>query len=209
MSKVRPTPHSKTVDLIRYFVEKQSGRIGRTKLAWLIYLADIEARRYLGRPISDLRFKLSLRGPFDPTLNRCVDRLKEADEITERDVGRPQGVASVLHVVAPLRPHPFTSGEECLLAFVVTSFGDMEPPEILFDAVHNSLPMQRVLDSPVGTPLPMECVDNQGRIELGGLDLERVLLAEEQARRGELISLEEVEQQMSAPNKSKRRKRGA
>jgi hypothetical protein len=195
--------------LIRYFVEKQSGRIGRTKLAWLIYLADLEARRYVGRPITDLRYRLSLQGPSDAVLGRCLDRLIDAEEISEHEVRRARGHGIVLRVVASLRPHPFTPGEETLLTYVLNAFGEMQPPEQLFDVVLASAPIRRSAKRALGTELPMECVDNEARIDLGGVDLERLLLAEDQARRGDVISLSELERRLSASPRSRRRKRGA
>ena len=46
-----------------------------------------------------------------------------------------------------------------MLAFVLNTFGEAQPSEVLFDAVHATQPMQRVSNRALGTELPMDCVE--------------------------------------------------
>ncbi|HEY2861583.1 MAG TPA: hypothetical protein VGJ21_24455 [Terracidiphilus sp.] len=53
---------SRSAQVLRFLIEV-APRIGHTKVAKFAYLTDLEARRYLGRPISRFRYKLD-HGPF-------------------------------------------------------------------------------------------------------------------------------------------------
>lgn len=55
---------SRNAQVLRYLLQVAPG-IGHTKLAKFAYLADLEARRYLGSPISEFRYAFEQHGPFD------------------------------------------------------------------------------------------------------------------------------------------------
>src|SRR5262245_28563618 len=60
--------------MIRFFVERVPGA-GRTQIVKFLYLADVESRRYLGRPISNLNYIWYDYGPFDKEILSQLDQL--------------------------------------------------------------------------------------------------------------------------------------
>src|ERR1700733_7707898 len=60
-------------ELIRYIVEHRPG-CGRTMMVKYLYLADLGSRRFLGRPLSPLQYRLDFHGPFDPEIVRELDQ---------------------------------------------------------------------------------------------------------------------------------------
>jgi hypothetical protein len=58
------TSLSRNAQVLRYLLEVAPG-VGHTKLAKFAYLADLEARKYLGGPVSEFRYVRDQHGPFD------------------------------------------------------------------------------------------------------------------------------------------------
>ena len=56
---------------------------GRTQIVKYLYLADYEARRYLGRPITELSYRWDRHGPFDPAILQYLKELCDEDEVSE------------------------------------------------------------------------------------------------------------------------------
>jgi hypothetical protein len=74
--------NSQVAQLIRYFVQRIPG-VGRAQIVKLLYLADHEARRYLGRPMTCLRYRWGDFGPFDPEILRQIKRLADRGVLGE------------------------------------------------------------------------------------------------------------------------------
>lgn len=185
-------------DLVRYFVERLSGRVGRTRLAKLLYLADLEARRYLGQPLTRFVYRKLDYGPFDPQFYQVLDFLKERGEVREDVHELPEGCVYRYHAVALARPHPFGRAEEAILTHILSTFTSFEGRDLedFLDVVYETRPMRSVEGSPHGTSLPMEEVDNEARIALGGVSLEDALLAEEEARQGKTVRWEDLRSEL-------------
>jgi len=183
-------------DLVSYFIERLSGRIGRTMVLKLVYIADLESRRYRGRPISDLKYVLHQHGPFDPRIYRALDGLKERGEVREEQVFYPSGLGYRYHSVHPGRTHAFTNAEESILSFVLRSYTDKRLADIL-DVVYDTKPMKSAGGQPHGTPLPMHVVDGEMRLALSGIDLESALAGEEDVRQGRTVSWQNLKSELS------------
>src|SRR5688500_5837287 len=80
--------HANVSDLIRFFVHHVPGT-GRTQIVKFLYLADLESRRHLGRPLSDLRYIWYHYGPFAQEIYEHLDVLCERNVITVEQVVYP------------------------------------------------------------------------------------------------------------------------
>src|SRR5882672_131261 len=174
--------HAKTEDLVSYIVDRLSGRIGRTMVLKLLYLTDLEARRYLGHPITHLEYRLYFYGPFDAEIYRALELLRDSGEIAEELVHYPAASAYRYSTLRPGRTHNLSRTEEALVAHVLNTYAPQTLDDVL-DTVYDTEPMRRAQEAGLNSRIPMECVDNEMRISLGGIDLERALAAEDYASR--------------------------
>jgi hypothetical protein len=186
------TPLTRNEQLLKYFVQSCPKRLGRTQLVKLVYLTDYEARRYLGNPISSFQWKREPQGPFDEEFYTAKQGLVDKGEIRELEGLTPFGHAWYQYVDAgnPLNPD-FTAAERRILRYIVEAYGEKSREEILVD-VYATSPFKTVEDSPRGTPLPMDQVNNEKTMELGGLSLAAIIGGEQRIRAGEGIPLSHV-----------------
>jgi len=174
----------KTVRTIKYILE-QLGTTGTTQLLKLVYLADLNARSLLGRPISGLNYHYGKHGPFDKRFYQAVEELeergciarktrwwpgKEKKEIADTGVDN-EGLARFSDRLSP--------GEKHVLDYVLQRFGRMDLPDLLAH-VYDTKPMKAASK---GHPLHMEVVDGEARDEIG-FDIEEVLAAKRRAEEG-------------------------
>jgi Protein of unknown function (DUF4065) len=196
------TPHSPvpTEELVSYFVDRLSGRVGRTMLMKLLYLADLESRRYLGRPISAMNYQLHHYGPFDQELYRALAALRDAGEISEEPIEFPAGVGYRYASRRPGRTHSFSRVDEAILGYVFKTYAEYDLQGVL-DVVYSSKPMKKLEGAEGDSRVPMECVDNEMRVALGGISLERALAAEENRPRGRSISWQVLRSELLDPGR--------
>jgi hypothetical protein len=178
---------SRVAQLIRYLVELVPGA-GRTQIVKFLYLADHEARRHLGKPMTALRYRWDKFGPFDPEILRQVDSLERQGYLREAAYEFQGTVAYSYTATEKSAPRPFTKAELAILGVIVDRFGKMPLGNLLDDVVYQTRPMLEATRR--GQRLRMELVDNEERIP--GAELERVVAAVEQLDRGEGQPLEEV-----------------
>src|SRR5713101_4784486 len=77
---------SRNAQVLRYLLQVAPG-IGHTKLAKFAYLADLVARKYLGRAISTFVYVYDQHGPFDsPRFFKAISELKRLDFVTENEI---------------------------------------------------------------------------------------------------------------------------
>src|SRR5262249_59025770 len=95
----------RVADLIKYFVRRVPGA-GRTQIVKFLYLADLEAHRYLGRPISDLVYHWDEHGPFDRRVLDSLDYLRNHGFIEEEQVEFPNSSAHGYCYTSTGRPLP-------------------------------------------------------------------------------------------------------
>jgi hypothetical protein len=178
---------SHVAQLIRFFAQRVPGA-GRTHLVKFLYLADLEARRYLGKPLTPLRYRWDHFGPFDPEILRQIERL-ETDGFLMRNEYEYQGTRAYSYTATD-RPFPLPAGEAemAILEMIVARFGKMPLKDLLDDVVYQTPPMRDVERR--GQRLRMELVDNEARIP--GAELEVIYESMDQVDRGEVYPLEAV-----------------
>jgi hypothetical protein len=139
-----PPQLNRTEELVAYFVNRcQGGELGRTRLMKLLYLADYEARRFMGRPLSDITYVWHHYGPYDPAVERTVATLKARDVVTEERVIYPNGHAGYLYSAgpAPFKAYSFSPAEEAILDYVCRQYSRVQLKELLEDIVYQTEPM--------------------------------------------------------------------
>jgi antitoxin SocA-like protein len=186
-------PGDRTREILLFFIERLSGSIGRSRLAKLAYMADLESRRYLGHPLTRLRYRVDHFGPFDPRILRELDALRRRARIFEERLQTPDG-SRYHRYRAAKRAHrrSLTRGEEAILSYVLSLYAEKDLREFLDDVILETAPFRRAKAKRRGTPLDMDSMNNEAKDRLGGIDLEKVLLAEEEARAGKTVPLEEA-----------------
>ena len=175
---------SRNEQLIKFFVQASSHRLSRTILVKLMYLADYEARRYLGAPISRFDWTREPQGPFDPAFYRAKELLVEKGLLHEVTDVTPFGNPWYQYQDIPtVVEFDFTPSERRILEYIVSTYGNRSREEILAD-VYETPPMKAVENEPRHTPVPMAMVDRVKQREFGGVVLDELIEAEERFRKG-------------------------
>lgn len=60
--------------LILYFVYKTKGHITKTQLVKFLYLSDLNAVKWTGKPLTELEWYLYKHGPWHEDINAALDR---------------------------------------------------------------------------------------------------------------------------------------
>ncbi len=175
---------------IRYLVEQVPG-VGRTQIVKFLYLADLEARRALGRPLSDLDYIFYNHGPFDSRILSWLDRMEAGGEITTEQVCRFGAVAYCYRTTDKPVPKAFSTGELLILNQVVEMIKNKSLQQVLEDIVYQTKPMRDAIDREAfGHRLRMDLVDNEARIP--GLEIEKVLKSIQELDEGKSRPMEEI-----------------
>lgn len=175
---------SRNAQVLKFFAQQCRG-LERTKLQKLAYLADLESRKLLGKPITDFRYQWYNHGPFDRAIYDAIDELIQHGFAETDEVHYPNGfvghrIFDTGHPVA----FAFSPAQTQILAYVAKEYTQTSLRELLEDVVYVSEPMQAVERR--GQPLPMDSVDNQAKQEIG-FDLEEVLANEREAEAGNYV----------------------
>jgi Protein of unknown function (DUF4065) len=179
---------SRVAQLIRRIVERVPG-CGRTRIVKLIYMADHEARRYLGRPLTDLCYRWDNYGPFDPEIQRQINYLM-AEEQVEETVNTASG-GYIYYQYSPIGHgiHSDLNREEAVVFdFIIDRFANMKLADLLDDVVYQTRPMTSATTR--GERLKMDLVNGEERIP--GVELENVIAGYEQIEKGQKKSLDEI-----------------
>lgn len=159
--------------VIRYFVDRLPN-IGRTLVVKYLYLADLESRRYRGKPLTDLDYIWYDHGPFDSEIYAQLDILRQGNFIKQECVQYPNGKYGYQYAAGdnPL-PDELAPDERAILDAVVEQYGAMSLQALLDDVVYQTKPMLDAKERNARDgQLRMELVDNEARIP--GLELERM-----------------------------------
>jgi len=157
-----------------------------------IFLADLEARKYLGHPISSLQYEKNQKGPFDKAIYPALENLKQSGQVMEEVIEYPSGIrGSQYSMTAPPQPITMDRATEAILAYTLRAYSQHNLTNLL-DVVYDTEPMLEVESAPHGTPIPMQLVDNQMKVAHSGVDLERVLLAEFEVAQGKTVPWEQL-----------------
>lgn len=184
---------SKEDQLIAFFVNQCSGRIGRTQLMKFLYLADYEARRYLGKSLSSIDYVWYHYGPYDRELNARLDRLIASGVVRSETQEFPTGKfgyrysAGQRDVAYSLHPDEFH-----ILSYICETYSEMSLRDLLDEVVYETEPMKNAQEKNAkNESLNMGLVDNQKRYELG-VPFDELLARSREARLGKKVSWEEM-----------------
>src|SRR5437773_5589067 len=182
---------SREEELVEFFVKHcgGDGELGRTRLMKLLYLADYEARRFLGRPISGAKYIWHFFGPFDPRLPTWINRLRDSGVLVEAPVTYPSGKSGFLYTPGPKQAAlSFKPVEVEILSYVCRQYSRVELRELLDDIVYQTEPMLRAKRKGAKErPLEMDMINNAKAGELS-VPLEELIERRRQLRAGEGIS---------------------
>jgi len=196
---------SREEEIVAFFVKHcgGDGNLGRTRLMKLLYLADYEARRFLGRPISGAKYIWHFYGPYESRLNSWINRLRDCQVLLETPVVYPSGKQGFLYTPGPTPVlESFKPVETEILSYVCRQYSRVELRDLLEDVVYQTEPMVVAQKKKAKEkPLDMNIVNNAKRGELT-VSLEELLERRRQLRAGECLSHAEamtaLEQQLAA-----------
>jgi hypothetical protein len=164
---------NRVAQMIRFFVERIPGA-GRTQIVKFLYLADVESRRYLGRPISNLDYIWYDHGPFDSEILYQLDELCADGFIATEKVCYPNGFAGYRYraTKSPVQ-FDFAMEQMTILNYTAVTYGSTPLQTLLEDVVYKTRPMLDAKEREAeGGRLRMELVDNESRMP--GMELERI-----------------------------------
>ena len=185
---------SRNAQVLRYLLQVAPG-IGHTKLAKFAYLADLEARRYLGKPISQLSYVFAQHGPFDPSgFFGALTELKSQGFVTENQIPCGQYVGFEVLPTERAVEFDFSTAESEVLRYVATTFLAKTARDLCDDIVYKTEPM---MDAVPGQPLPMDQVNGTPGANLT-FNLERMLQGEASAAAGRTRPWAEVRDEFRA-----------
>ncbi len=155
-----------------------------TKLQKLAYLVDLEARKFLGRPVSEFQYIWWHHGPFDSRIYNAMAELEKAG-LVKRYV--EHGWGCVRHSernCAVEYESDLAPVEIEIIKHTMKRYGHLSREQLL-KLAYSSEPMDAVDDK--GQALPMYVVDNMARDEFG-FDLEELVRRERQMESGDYVS---------------------
>ncbi len=182
---------SREEELVAFFVNRcgRDGNLGRTRLMKLLYLADYEARRFLGRPISGIKYIWHFYGPYEKKLTTWITRLRDGGVVVEEAVMYPSGKEGFLYTAgAKEAPPSFSPAEVEILSYVCREYSRVDLRELLDDIVYQTEPMVRAQKKGAKEkPLEMDIVNNAKANELT-ISLEELVERRRQLRAGQCLS---------------------
>ena len=185
---------SRNGQVLRYLLQVAPG-IGHTKLAKFIYLADLEARKYLGRPISTFVYVYDQHGPFDSRrFFRALNELKRLDLATDNEVPCGHYRGFEMFPTSRVVDFDFTLAEAEVLKYVAETYFSKTARDLCDDVVYKTEPM---IGAKVGRPLPMDKVNRDPKDRLS-FNVERMLAGEASAASGRTRPLAEVMDELRA-----------
>lgn len=190
------TPLSRNAQVLRYLLEIAPG-VGRIKLVKYAYLADCESYRYLGRAISDFRYRFDKHGPFDRAFFDAKEELVEEGFATETAtrIGPYDGY-DYRPTDEPLE-YGFTREEAEILRYVAATYMSETATRLCEDVVYQTPPMKA---AKVGERLKMDMMKEEP--DPLGFNLERLLAAEASVDEGRFRSLKEAVDELRARHRA-------
>lgn len=161
------TTVSKNAQIIKFFTQLADNGIGRTKLFKLAYLADLEARKLMGRPISSFDYQWHNHGPFDRNVYEAIEELENSGLAETRPLHHGSGHVEkrLVDVKAQAALLGFSPAENEILQYVAARYMAVPLQELLDDIVYQSKPMKAVEKR--GDHLDMAIVDKAEERRVG------------------------------------------
>lgn len=186
---------SKNQQALRLVLQECGQSLGRTRLQKVFFLADYEARRRLGRPITSYEYKFWKKGPFTAQIFEDVESLEALGMVKAHfnptRWGRPSHYYSI---PSGQRLDRTELGPDDALLLVATARqcaqGRKSIDELL-DEVYDTPPMRLAQRQGRGVRIPMEMFDASDPATVG-VNLDRIERSEREFARGEGRDLREV-----------------
>lgn len=174
--------------MLAFFVQNCNGRVGRTQLIKFLYLADYEARRFLGRPISSVVYEWYHYGPYDHQFQSRLSTLRNSGVILEEPVAYPNGLRGYIYVSGETQfDLNFDPDEVAVLEHVCKTYSRINLQSLLDDIVYETEPMRNAQQRDArNQPLEMNLVDSSRRFDLG-VPYDVLMRRKAAARRGEVV----------------------
>ena len=161
-----------------------AGFLGRTKLVKLVYLADLEARRFMSRPITTFDYVRHHFGPWDKTFFDTWTELTDGGYAQESSVFWSfEKVEKRLQNGSPMAID-LSLADKAVLEFVAKKYIQAELDDVL-RVVYMSPPMK---GANKGDRLSFAEVDGIANV---GFDLEQVVETEAKVLAGDYITADE------------------
>ncbi|MBI5307409.1 MAG: DUF4065 domain-containing protein [Planctomycetes bacterium] len=186
--------NTKNEQIIKFVVERLSGKLGRTHLIKLIYLTDYHSRRLFGQPVSTLNYYWDDHGPFDKEYYACIRKLDKS-YISEETVYFPSHKKGyVFHdMLKRMKYDNLCEQEFYILEYVIRNYSQVRLQILLEDVVYKTEPMEALTKKKAfGETLPMGMIDNIDKILYEGLDPKEIINGEKAVQEGRTRSLEEA-----------------
>jgi len=177
-------------ELVAFFVKHcgGDGNLGRTRLMKLLYLADYEARRFLGHPVSGAKYIWHFFGPYDRRFPSWISRLRDRGVLVETPVAYPSGKEGFLFTPGSKQAtQSFSPVEYEILSYVCRHYSRVDLRELLEDVVYQTEPMMRakkLKGKATEKPLEMDIV-NGTKLRDTTVRLDELLERRRQLRAGE------------------------
>lgn len=183
---------NKNTQIIKFIIERLTGKLGRTHLIKLIYLADYHSRRLFGKPVSTFNYCYDKQGPFDKELYSCIECLK--NYIREDEINFPYYKGYLFqNLPKKMEYTQLTHYDTFILDYVIHTYGKSNLQSLLEDVVYKTEPMLEVVKKRAfKSKLPMDIIDNLDRKHYDGLSPENMVDSEKAIFEGKTQSLEAV-----------------
>lgn len=166
---------SRNAQVLKFLLQQCKGA-GRTRLQKLAYLADLESRKLLGKPVSEFQYIWHDHGPFDSALYDAIQELDEKGYATQSEIDYGDGyVEKRVRDTGKPALLEFSPAQIEILSYIVKRYTKTPLKQLLDDVVYETEPMEKVQRR--GDRLPMDEMNNVDRERLG-FDLEKVIEAE-------------------------------
>ncbi len=184
---------TKNAQIFKFIVERLSGKLGRTNLLKMVYLADYHSHRLFGKSISTFKYIWWKNGPFDNKFYGIVSSLK-GDYIEEESVHYPSGCHGYIYRNIPkkMKQDGISETESYILEYVIKNYSKVDLQTLLDDVVYETEPMKAMKKKDYGKKLSMDIVDNIDKDLYEGLNPEDIITGEKAVQEGKVRPLEEV-----------------
>lgn len=192
-------PHS-TTDVLWYVLSRADQAYPSTWLLKLLYLADCEAEQWLGHPITDMAYVFHHYGPFDDRVYTCLDELESNGKVTLENKSGATNRGEVwegtyYRVKRKLRTSSLCDAERAVIDALMERYRGRAASQLTQDA-YKTTPMPIAQKRGRGSKVDPKSGRNVERRRHAGLDVAAVLRAREQAKRGEVFALADVEREL-------------
>lgn len=190
---------SKEEQMIAFFVNQLGGDFGRTALMKYMYLADYEARRFLGKPISEIEYVWHHYGPYDHNLPEIIERLGKKKMVSQEKIQWPTGQEGYRFRPGDVpAPYSFSPEELLVLQYVCEQYSKLDLQALLEDVVYATEPMKDAQDRKAKQqPINMDLINGIRQNELG-IPFDELLRRSIDARGGATLTMEQVRAELIA-----------